>query len=258
MDAFPAPLSTSPIQIQISPDPQTNGRMAARHGAGLIRAAISQRGEATIIIATGASQFEMIEALLKEPNIAWEKVTAFHLDEYVGISVNHPASFRLYLWKRFHSQLPVPLRAFHYITGEGDPETECRRLNGLIKHATVDVCFAGVGENSHLAFNDPPADFETDQSYLVVELDEACRRQQWGEGWFKSFDEVPRRAISMSIRQILKAAAIIITAPDQRKAEAIRHTLEGEMTPQVPASILQRHANACFFLDTASASLLRR
>ncbi len=246
------------IKTHISIDRKTNGRLAAQYGAGLIREAIANKGAAHVIIATGASQFEMIEALLQESDIAWEKVTAFHLDEYVGVTINHPASFRLYLWKRFHSCLPVPLRAFHYVAGDGNPEQECIRLSELIQNVEVDVCFAGIGENSHLAFNDPPADFDTERPYLVVELDEACRRQQMGEGWFRSLDEVPRRAISMSIRQILKAKAIVITAPDERKALAVRNSLEGEVTPQIPASILQRHPHTQVFLDTASASLLQR
>jgi glucosamine-6-phosphate deaminase len=250
--------SPSSLKIDLAPNPSDCGRLAAEYGAGLIRAALAQKGHAHVIIATGASQLEMIKALLKQPDIAWEKVTAYHLDEYVGLPINHPASFRLYLWKRFQSQLPVPLRAFHYVAGDENPEAECARLHDLIKAVTVDVCFAGIGENAHLAFNDPPADFKTEKAYLVVDLDESCRRQQLGEGWFKNLEEVPRRAISMSIQQILKSKAIIITAPDQRKAAAVRDSLEGEVTPKVPSSILQRHPHTRIFLDTASASLLRK
>ncbi len=233
-----------------------NGAAAAAFGAKRIRAAIAARGSANIIVATGASQFEMLAELVRQPGIAWEKVTAFHLDEYVGVPITHPASFRAYLWERFHRRLARPLRAFHYIAGDGDPRAECRRLGALIKRHPIDVCFAGIGENAHLAFNDPPADFRTKEPYLVVKLDAACRRQQFGEGWFKSLAAVPARAISMSIRQILAARTIIITAPDRRKAAAVQASLEGPVTNTVPSSILQRHRDTHVFLDRASASLL--
>ena len=178
---------------------------------------------------------------MREPDIAWNRVTGFHLDEYVGLPIAHPASFRGYLWQRFVSRLPLPLAAFHFLDGEGDPQAECRRVGEIIRRHPIDVAFVGIGENGHLAFNDPPADFETEEPYLVVELDDACRRQQLGEGWFPTFDDVPQQAISMSVRQIMKSRAIICTVPDERKAEAVRNAVEGEVTPQVPASILQRH-----------------
>lgn len=244
------------MKISIYPDRASCGKSAAAHGAALLQDALDARGEANIIVATGASQFEMLEALVSQEGVAWEKVTVFHLDEYVGLPVTHPASFRKYLWERFHRRLPRPVRAFHYVDGEGDPAAECKRLGELISRHPIDVCFAGVGENGHLAFNDPPADFETEEPYLVVELDEACRKQQLGEGWFPTLEDVPKRAISMSIRQILKSKAIIITAPDLRKAEALRGTLEGEVTPAVPASILQQHKAVWFYLDEPAASLL--
>lgn len=243
--------------ISISEDRFACGRAAATCGAELIRAALAQQAEVNLIVATGASQFEMLAALIHEPDIAWERVTAFHLDEYVGVPVTHPASFRRYLWERFHRQLPRPLRAFHYVAGDTDPQRECERLGALIQPRTIDVCFAGIGENAHLAFNDPPADFTTEKAYLVVELDEACRRQQLGEGWFPDFEAVPRQAISMSIRQIMKSRHIIVTAPDARKAQAIRDSLEGPVTEHVPSSILQRHPRTQVFLDTASAARLR-
>jgi len=246
------------LKTIISPDRIANGAAAAALGASLIRETIKARGAAHIIVATGASQFEMLNALVEEKNIAWDRVTAFHLDEYVGLPITHPASFRAYLWERFHRRLPLPLRALHYISGEGDPAKECERVGALIKQHPIDVCFAGVGENAHLAFNDPPADFTTKQPYLVVNLDEACRRQQFGEGWFPSLDAVPSQAISMSIQQILASRTIIITAPDQRKAAAVRDSLEGAVTNKVPSSILQRHADTHVFLDPASASLLAR
>lgn len=244
------------VRIIVSPTRIKNGATAAAFGAARIRAALRARGEANVIVATGASQFELLAALVKEPGIAWDRVTAFHLDEYVGLPITHPASFRAYLWERFHRRLPRPLRAFHYIAADGDPQKECRRLNALIKQHPIDVCFAGIGENAHLAFNDPPADFATKQPYLVVNLDEDCRRQQYGEGWFKTFAAVPKQAISMSIRQILASRTVIITAPDKRKAAAVQRSLEGPVTNVVPSSILQRHADTHIFLDRHSAALL--
>lgn len=233
-----------------------SGATAAADGGLLIRQAIAERGRAAIIVATGASQFEMLTALVQEPDIAWDKVTAFHLDEYVGLPITHPASFRLYLWQRFVSKLPVPLAAFNYLNAENEPRSECARVGALVAAENIDVAFVGIGENGHLAFNDPPADFETKEPYLVVELDEACRQQQFGEGWFPTFDAVPKQAISMSIRQILKSRAIICTVPDERKAKAVKDCLEGPISPTAPASILREHAACTVYLDPPAASLL--
>ena len=202
------------MNINVSETKQEMGKRAAEQGAQLIREALRKNGSATIIVATGASQFEMLSELVKQPDIRWDKITAFHLDEYVGMEITHGASFRKYLWERFHSKLPLPLVAFHYINAEKDPHGETKRLGELIKQKNVDVAFVGIGENGHLAFNDPPADFETEQPYLVVDLDEACRKQQLGEGWFPTLNDVPKQAISMSIRQIMKSGAIICTVPD--------------------------------------------
>jgi glucosamine-6-phosphate deaminase len=242
---------------QIHPDRRQNGAAAAAFGATRLRAVIAARGAANIIVATGASQFEMLDALVQQPGIAWDRVTAFHLDEYVGLPIAHPASFRGYLWERFHRRLPVSLRAFHYIAGDLDAARECERLGALIRQHPIDVCFAGIGENGHLAFNDPPANFTTEDPYVIVSLDDACRRQQLGEGWFPNFDAVPKQAISMSIRQIMKSQTIVITAPDARKAQAVRDTLEGPVTNTVPASILQEHADTHVFLDPPAAQLLQ-
>jgi glucosamine-6-phosphate deaminase len=236
---------------------QASGAAAAALGAKLIREAIRKNGKANIIVATGASQFEMIEQLVKEPRIDWTRVTAFHLDEYVGMPITHPASFRKYLWERFVSRLPLPLAAFHYLDGEGDAQKECLRVGAIIAKHPIDVCFAGIGENGHLAFNDPPADFKTASPYLVVNLDEACRKQQMGEGWFKTLAQVPKQAVSMSIRQIMKSKAVICTVPDKRKAQAVKDCLTGSVTPMHPSSILQRHKAAWCFLDEGSASLLK-
>jgi glucosamine-6-phosphate deaminase len=232
------------------------GRCAAEHGAAMLRQRLSENGSATIIVATGASQFEMLGALVQADGVAWNRVTAFHLDEYVGLPISHPASFRGYLWKRFVSQLPLPLEAFHYLNGEADCAAECDRVGRLIQDLSIDVAFVGIGENGHLAFNDPPADFETTKPYLVVELDEACRGQQLGEGWFPNLEAVPKQAISMSVAQIMKSRAIVCTVPDERKAIAVRNAVEGQVTPDVPASILQQHDDVTLFLDRPAASLL--
>jgi glucosamine-6-phosphate deaminase len=246
------------VDIDISETKQDCGRKAAAHGAGLLRKAIADSGGANIVVATGASQFEMLDALVQADGIDWTLVTGFHLDEYIGMPMTHPASFRKYLKERFVDRLPSPLAAFHYVGGEADPEAECRRLGRVICAHPIDVAFIGIGENGHLAFNDPPADFETTEPYLVVDLDEACRRQQLGEGWFPTLDDVPAWAISMSVHQIIQSAAIVCTVPDRRKAQAVKAAVEGPVTPQCPSSVLQQHPAATLFLDSASASLLER
>ena len=232
------------------------GRAAATDGAEHIRRALAFRGTANVIVVTGASQFEVLEYLVKEPEIDWSRVTCFHLDEYVGIPISHPASFRKYLWERFVSRLPLPLAVFHYVNGHAEPQQECDRLARIIADFPIDVTFAGIGENGHLAFNDPPADFLTEKPYIVVNLDEACRQQQAGEGWFASMDAVPRQAISMSCRQIMKSNTIILSVSDARKAAATQRALEGPITPDVPASILQQHGDTTIYLDGPAASLL--
>lgn len=243
------------MELNISETPQEMGGRAADHAARLIAQALDRRNEANIVVATGASQIPVLDALVDAGGIDWPRVTGFHLDEYVGLPIDHPASFRGYLRQRLVDR--VPIGAFHYVNGEAaDPEAECERLAGLIGSRRIDVALIGIGENGHIAFNDPPANFEKDRPYLVVELDERCRRQQVGEGWFDSIDEVPGRAITMSPRQILKAEVIICSVPDQRKAEAVRSTVEGEVTPSAPASILQRHAHTTLYLDQAAASQL--
>lgn len=244
------------MKITICKHVQQLGQIAAEDGAKLIRDAIARRGSANVIFATGASQFEMLTGLIVAPGIDWPKVTGFHLDEYIGLPASHPASFRRYLKERLVSR--VPMREFHYIQGDAaDTADECRRLNLLIKNETIDVAFVGIGENGHLAFNDPPADFNVFKPYIVVELDDACRRQQVNEKWFETLDDVPEEAITMSVTQILKAEAIVCSVPGQRKAVAVRNTVEGPQTPDVPASILQRHPNCHLYIDRDSAALLR-
>jgi glucosamine-6-phosphate deaminase len=243
------------MKIFIDRSKKESGKRAAEYGAAVIRSAIKSRGVANIIVATGASQFDVLAHLVTQ-DVAWNNVTAFHLDEYVGLPITHGASFRKYLWERFVSRLPLPLAGFHYVNAEKDPQRECDRLGKLIARHPIDVAFIGIGENGHVAFNDPPADFKTVRPYLVVNLDAACRRQQLGEGWFPTLAAVPKRAISMSPRQIMKSKAIVCTVPDKRKAQAVKNSVEGPVTPNVPASILQQHDNCTLFLDRQSASLL--
>jgi glucosamine-6-phosphate deaminase len=243
------------MEIVISETKEELGRVAAKQGAELIRKAIAEKGEANIIVATGASQFEMLDALTKE-DVDWTKVTGFHLDEYIGIPDTHPASFRKYLKERFVDKIPI--KKFNYVNADENPEAECERLGEIITNNPVDVAFIGIGENAHLAFNDPPADFETEIPYIVVELDDVCRKQQLGEGWFPTFDDVPERAISMSIKQIMKSKAIICSVPDERKAEAVKGAVEHEVTPDIPATILQKHSKVWLFLDEPAASKLKK
>ncbi len=243
------------MKVIISDTKKELGAKAAAQGAKLISRAIQEKGKANIIVATGASQFEMLEALVKS-DVDWSVVTCFHLDEYVGLPETHPASFRKYLKERF-VDIVNPLK-FHYVNGEANVPEECDRLGRLIAESPIDVAFVGIGENAHLAFNDPPANFEVGNAYLEVFLDDDCRMQQYNEGWFKSFGEVPTRAISMSIKQIMKSTYIICSVPDQRKAGAVQKVVEGVVTNLVPASIMQDHPHTRLFLDNASASLLHK
>ena len=243
------------MEVIIEPDKLKMGAAAASFGISKLKQALQEKEQVSFIVATGASQFEMLEALRKA-DLPWDRLTGFHLDEYVGLPISHGASFRKYLWERFVSQLPLPLANFHFINGEGDPQAECNRVGALISQTTIDVAFVGIGENGHLAFNDPPADFETEAPYIVVNLDDACRQQQFGEGWFPSFDAVPKQAISMGIKQIMKSRTIVCTVPDERKAEAVKNSVQGPITPDVPASILQLHSDCQLFLDKAGASML--
>jgi glucosamine-6-phosphate deaminase len=231
---------------------------AAGSAAQAIRDAIRDRDQANIILPSGASQIEMLQHLVASEDIDWLKVVMFHLDEYLGFGPGHPASFRKYLQERVVDKVG-PLRATYFIQGEAeDPAAECRRVGAILQAHPIDVACIGIGENGHLAFNDPPADFETQEPFLVVQLDERDRRQQFGEGWFETFEQVPSRAISMSIPQILKSKQLIVTVPDSRKAEAVRNALEGPLTPQCPSSILRRHRNCLLFLDEPAAALLSR
>jgi glucosamine-6-phosphate deaminase len=244
------------MRVSVFPDSLALSRAAARDAASLIRAAIAAHGQARIVAATGTSQIAFLDHLTRAPDLDWASVELFHLDEYVGLPEDHPASFRKYLRERLIR--PAAIERFHLIDGGGDPYATCEALGRRLAADAVDVAFVGIGENGHLAFNDPPADFETDRPYIVVRLDDACRRQQVGEGWFHSIDEVPKLAITMSIRQILKARAIIAVVPESRKAAAVGRCLEGDVSPMAPASILRTHEDTTVFLDAESAADLTR
>jgi glucosamine-6-phosphate deaminase len=245
------------MNINVSTTPVELGAQAGKAAAQLIRETLKTKGSANIILATGTSQFETLKQLLAEPGIDWKNVTMFHLDEYLGIPITHPASFRKYLTERFVANVPA-LKAAHLINGEGNAKAECDRLGKLITASPIDVALVGIGENGHLAFNDPPADFDTEEPYIIVELDEACRKQQLGEGWFKSIDEVPQQAISMSVKQILKSKNIICSVPDQRKAVAVKNSVEQPVSNLFPATALQLHKHCTCYLDADSASLLSK
>lgn len=243
------------MRLRVFPDKARLAAAAADRAAEAIRGSIRERGVARIIAATGASQFDFLENLTKKEGVDWSRVEMFHLDEYIGLPRSHPASFRKYLLDRLIDKTGI--ERYHLLDGEGNPLTMIAQVTAEIRKAPIDVEFAGIGENGHLAFNDPPADFETDEAYIVVELDEACRRQQLGEGWFKSLDEVPRRALSMTVKQVLKAREIICVVPDARKAAAVANCFGGEISPMAPASILRTHENATIYLDKDSAALLK-
>jgi glucosamine-6-phosphate deaminase len=231
-------------------------RAAAAHAAESLRTCICENSDARIIVATGASQIAFLDALTSTPDIEWSRIEMFHLDEYVGLPIDHPASFRRYLLDRLINR--VGIDRYHLLNGEIDPAQVARQVGDALVKRPIDLAFVGIGENGHLAFNDPPANFTTEDPYLVVALDDACRRQQVGEGWFASIDDVPAQAISMSVRQILKSKEIITIVPDARKANAVKACVEGPVSPMAPASILQTHANTTLYLDQDSAALLSR
>jgi len=243
------------LKLRVFPDKAQLAAAAAEHAATAIRSAIDDHGSARIIAATGAAQFEFLATLTKVPGIDWKRVEMFHLDEYLELPETHPASFRKFLLDRLIR--PTGMTHYHLLDGEADPQKVIAEVSAEIRKAPIDVAFVGIGENGHLAFNDPPADFETDDAYIVVELDEVCRRQQLGEGWFKTLEEVPRRALSMTVRQVLKATEILAIVPDARKARAVANSLQGEIDPMVPASALRRHSRIVIYLDKDSSSLLQ-
>lgn len=243
------------LSVEVYENKVELGRAAAALAADRIRSVLSQKETANLLFSTGASQFEFVAAL-KEFDLEWDRIEAFHLDEYLGIDANHPASFRLWLTERI--ERPYGPRKFHYIHGDtGDGEAECRRYEELLARNPIDLGFIGIGENGHIAFNDPPvADFNDERGVKIVELDHECRMQQVGEGWFPTVDDVPKYAITLTVPTIMKSKEIISVVPDQRKAQAVKDALTGPLAESCPASILRTHPNATLFLDLSSASLL--
>lgn len=228
---------------------------AADQAANAIRHALADRDQARIVAATAASQTEFLEALTKAPGVDWGKVEAFHLDEYIGLQLSHPGSFRRMLLEQLVHKTGI-IR-YHLLDGDtGDPASVALRVGRELVSAPIDIAFLGIGENGHIAFNDPPADFGIEDPYIIVNLDEACRSQQVGEAWFSDLSEVPSQAISMSPRQILKSSEILAVVPDKRKAKAVKACIEGEISPLAPASILRTHPNVTLYLDETSASML--
>lgn len=241
--------------LKVFSDKKSLSKAAADQAASAIRKALAEKGSARIIAATAASQIDFLDALTREPGINWSKVEAFHLDEYIGLPITHPGSFRKMLLEQLIHK--TGMTKYHLLDGDVlDPAEVVARVGKELASAPIDIAFLGIGENGHIAFNDPPADFETEAPYLIVNLDEACRQQQVGEAWFKNISDVPQQAISMSVRQILKSKEIIAVVPDTRKAKAIQACFEGPISPMAPASILRSHPNATIYLDRNSAALL--
>ncbi len=247
------------MKIVVGETKDKMGELAADAAAKKICAAIAERGEARVIFASAASQFEFIESLLKHSEIDWTKVHGFHLDEYVGLSADHPASFRRFLKERLLAKLPAPVKDFTFVGGDAaDPAEECKRLEAAVREKPIDIACIGIGENGHIAFNDPPADFDTKSAYAVVPLDEVCRRQQVGEGWYPDLAAVPTHAFSMTVPQIMASKAIVVIVPDSRKADAVAAAVDGPLTNMCPSSILRNHPDCVLFLDEPAAAKLKR
>jgi glucosamine-6-phosphate deaminase len=242
------------MHLRVFEERNSLGKAAAEQAAAAIQKAIREKDKARIIGASAASQFEFLKALTAMPAIDWARVELFHLDEYIGLPMTHPASFCRFLQDRLISKTGIA--QYHLLDGEKDPTETIRRTNEAIGASPIDVAFVGIGENGHLAFNDPPADFETEEPYIVVNLDEACRRQQVGEGWFPDLQAVPTQAISMSVRQVLKSIEILAVVPGPKKAQAIQACFDGPISPNAPSSILRTHSNTTIYLDRESAALL--
>lgn len=241
--------------ITISENASALGAAAARLSGARLREAIARNGEARLVLSTGLSQFETLAALLEE-DVDWPKTEIFHLDEYIGIPVTHKASFRKYLQERFVDF--IACRKFHSVDTEGDIGRTIADLTNEIRKKPVDVGLIGIGENGHIAFNDPPADFATREAFIVVTLDERCKRQQVGEGWFRSVEEVPGQAVSMTVRQIMQCRTIVSAVPHRVKAEAVHKTLTSGLSNMIPATMLKQHADFHLFLDCDSASQVIR
>jgi len=240
--------------LRVFNDKVSLGNTAAAQAAAAIRSAIASRGQARVVAASAASQFEFLEALTATPGIDWKLVTLFHLDEYIGLPMSHPASFCKFLQERLISKTGIVNH--HLLDGTQEPADVIRSVGNAISASPIDVAFLGIGENGHIAFNDPPADFDIEDPYIIVALDHACRAQQVAEGWFENLDSVPRQAVSMSVRQVLRATEILAVVPGPRKAAAIKACFDGPISPMAPSSILRTHPNATVYLDLQSSALL--
>ncbi len=252
--AITMPNRSGEVLVKIAQDRKGLGNFSGSLAAEVLRATLQVQSRARLVIATGSSQFEVLEHLTQADWIDWSRVDGFHLDEYLGLNRTHAASFCGYLAKRFVDL--VPIGSFHFLDGEAAPESVVAEASRLWAAGRIDLAMIGIGENGHLAFNDPPADFETKEVYHIVTLDDACRQQQVGEGWFPRLGDCPSQAISMTIHAILQSRKIICSVPDERKAQAVALAVEGPITPHVPASILRQHKDVTLVLDQASSSKL--
>ena len=243
------------MKVKLYRNSEELGKEAAKYSATVLNKAIIEKGKARLLLSTGASQFDTLKALVKE-NVDWSKVEMFHLDEYVNLPPTHPASFCRYLKERFTSQ--VKLKATYFVKGEGDLDKHIKELSNQIRKEPIDLALVGIGENAHIAFNDPPADFETTEAYIVVNLDEKCKKQQVREGWFPTAADVPKQAISITVHQIMQSKVIVSAVPYLAKANAVKLTLENEITNTIPATKLKEHPDTTLFLDEESASLVSK
>jgi len=239
------------MKINISESALELGKNAAMLISDKLNQKIKEKGEARMVVSTGTSQFEMFRALIKE-EIDWTKVEVFHLDEYIGLPVTHKASFRKYLYERFINLVPV--KEFHSVDVEGNITVRIRELTSAIRRKPVDLGLIGIGVNGHIAFNDPPADFDTQDAYIVVKLNDQCKLQQLDEGWFETLNDVPDEAVSMSVWQIMRCRSIISVVPHLVKADAVCKTLTSKVTNAIPATVLKKHPDWNLFLDQNSAS----
>ncbi len=238
------------MEIRICKDSKALGKSAAKYVAQVLRDCIAEKGSARIVLSTGASQFDTIEALVEEKDIKWEYVEMFHLDEYVDLPITHVASFRKYLQERFVDKVGK-LKAVHFVDGKKEG---IARLAEEIRKSPIDIGLIGIGENGHIAFNDPPADFDTKEAYIIVNLDDRCKKQQMGEGWFKTIDDVPKQAVSMTCYQIMQCERIVSCVPYAVKAEAVEKTVKATQTTNiVPATLLKEHKDFILYVDKDSA-----
>ena len=242
------------MNMYVLETPAELGKSAAKQAADLIKEAIASKGSARILLSTGASQFDTITNL-RAADIDWTKVEMFHLDEYIGISPDHPASFEKYLRERFIGS-ELKLKKAHFIKGMQDPAQAIAHVTAEIRKAPIDVALIGIGENAHIAFNDPPANFDTKEAFIIVDLDEACKQQQVREGWFATLDDVPKHAITITPYEIMQSKVVISAVPHVQKANAIKNTMENDVTNMVPSTLLKTHADWSLYLDKASASML--